>query len=135
MENNIAVAKLNKLRMSPRKVMLVAAALRNLDYVSAKRVLKFADKAAAVPLLKLLESVKENAKNKDLKEEGLFIKEVLVGPGATLKRGRFVSRGGHHKIMKRTTNITIKLAGENKEKPMETKQKSLKKGENKEDGK
>lgn len=104
-------AKLNNLRMSPRKVMLVARVLRNQNYISAKRILKFAEKKAAGPLLKLLESAKTNAKTKGLKEETIYIKELLIGPGTTLKRGRFVSRGGHHKIMKRTTNVTMKLEG------------------------
>ncbi|OIP98073.1 50S ribosomal protein L22 [candidate division WWE3 bacterium CG09_land_8_20_14_0_10_39_24] len=107
--DNISYAKLNNLRISPRKVMLVASALRNKSYLSAKRILKFADKKAALPLLKLLESAYVNGKNKGFKESAVYVKEVLVGPGATLKRGRFVSRGGHHKILKRTANITIKL--------------------------
>lgn len=112
MEINTVTAKLNNLRISPRKVAVVADALRNKDYISAKRILKFAEKKSAIPLLKLLESARVNAKSKGLKEETVYIKEVLLGPGTILKRGRFVSRGGHHKIMKRTTNVVITLGGQ-----------------------
>ena len=111
MESKIVIVKLNKLRISPRKVSVVADALRNKDYISAKRVLKFAEKKAAQPLLKLLESARANAKNQGLNEDTLSVDSLLIGPGAVLKRGRFVSRGGHHKIMKRTTNITLQLKG------------------------
>jgi len=128
------IAKLNNLRMSPRKVMLVAKAVRRQDYVSARRILKFAEKLAAEPLLKLLESAKASAKREGLKEDTLVVSEVLVGSGTTLKRGRFASRGGYHRILKRTSNITIKLTGEKTAEPASEPGK-LKKGKVKKDGK
>ncbi len=112
MEKNTVTAKLNNLRISPRKVQLVVREIAGKDAATAKRILRFAEKRSAKPLLKLLDSAVSNAKNRDMDGSKLKVKEVLLGSGATLKRGRFVSRGSYHRIMKRTSNIKMTLTFE-----------------------
>lgn len=112
MEKNTVTAKLNNLRISPRKVQLIIREIAGKDAATAKRILKFAEKRSAKPLLKLLDSAVSNAKNKDMSTSKLKVREVLLGPSATLKRGRFVSRGSYHRIMKRTSNIKITLVSQ-----------------------
>ena len=115
MENILVAAKLNNLRMSPRKVSLVASAVSRMSLPDAISTLEFAEKRAARYLFKLFNSAVSNAKSRGISEDSLKIKEILVGPGRTLKRGRFVSKGSYHKIMKRTSNVTLWLEGFKKE--------------------
>ena len=107
-------AEAKHIRISPRKVRLVAKAIKKLTAQQAIETLKFINKRAAEPLNKLIRSAIANAKNNfGLKPESLKIKEVQVGEGPTLKRWRAVSRGRAHPIMKRTSHIKITLEGEN----------------------
>jgi len=103
-------AQLNNLRISPRKVRLVADLIRGKKVEEARNILKFTVKRAARPLEKLLSSAATNAKhNFQLEEESLFVQEIRVDKGRTLKRFRPVSRGRTAPIAKRTSHITIVL--------------------------
>jgi large subunit ribosomal protein L22 len=103
-----AVSK--NLRISPKKVRLVAENFSGKPAQEALDSLRFVPKKAALPISKVLKSAISNAQNnKQLKPEGLVIKEILVGAGPTLKRIRPVSRGGAHQILKRTSHIKIVL--------------------------
>lgn len=90
-------------------------------------ILKFTPKKGARLLKKLLESAIANAENnfKQNKNE-LYIKEIIVTEGPTLKRSMPISRGRTHPILKRTAHITIKLEAKKSEdtkvaKPVEPK--------------
>ncbi|MFY9458073.1 MAG: 50S ribosomal protein L22 [Candidatus Spechtbacterales bacterium] len=102
-------AKLRYLRMSPRKMRLVADLVRGLGTDNAKRALKFSDKKAAGHILTLLNSAIANASNNFQKKEALYIKKIFVDQGPTYKRFRPVSRGMAHPINKRTSHVTIIL--------------------------
>lgn len=105
-----AEAKLKYLRMSPKKVALVADSLRGKRAMEAEKILKVMPKKAAHYLLKLLMSAVANAQVKDsVKKEDLVVKEIRVDGGPVLKRGQPVSRGVWHPILKRTSHISIKL--------------------------
>ena len=105
-----AVAKLRYLRQSPRKVRLVADAIRGLNISKAESKLKFAAEYAAVPLLKLLNSAVANAEhNFQMKKENLFIKEIRVDMGPALKRWKPRAFGRASAIRKETSHITILL--------------------------
>lgn len=109
MEKKIT-AQLNRLRVSPRKVRLVADLIRGKKVKEAKSILKFTRKKSAPPLEKLLLSALANAKhNFQLTEDQLFIQEIRVDQGQTLKRFRPVSRGRTAPIAKRTSRVTIVL--------------------------
>lgn len=103
-------AQLNYLRMSPRKVRLVADLLRGRSVPDAQAQLAAAVRGATVPLRKLLTSAVANAKHGfSLEEANLYIAEIRVDGGPTLKRSRPRSRGMVHPIGKRTSHVTIVL--------------------------
>lgn len=103
-------AKLNHLKMSPRKVRLVADLIRGMDAKEAETQLKFLTKRAARPILKLLNSAVANAShNFDVEKDNLFISEIQVNEGPTLKRWRARAMGRAAPIMKRTSHINLVL--------------------------
>ena len=105
-----AKAHLRHLRMSPRKVRLVTDLIRGAESKKAREQLKFIPKKASEPVLKLLNSAIANAKNNfNLEENNLFISEIFVNEGRTLKRWRARAMGRSAPIMKRTSHITIVL--------------------------
>lgn len=103
-------AQLRHLRMSPRKVRLVADLVRNKKVEEAQNILKFTVKRATNPLLKLLNSAIANAENNfKLDKSKLFISEIKVDQGPTLKRWKPRARGRVDPINKRTSHVTLIL--------------------------
>lgn len=103
-------AQLNYLRMSPRKVRLVADLLRGRSVPEAQAQLAVAVRGVVPPLRKLLASAVANAKHSfSLEEANLYIAEVRVDGGPTLKRSRPRSRGMVHPVARRTSHVTIVL--------------------------
>lgn len=115
MENKEVQVKLRYLRMSPKKVALVADLIRGKSWATAVSVLELLPKKAAYHLLKLLRSARAAALSKGLKGDGesWLIKELRVDGGPSLKRGQPVSRGVYHPLLKRTSHVMVKL-GEGK---------------------
>lgn len=102
---------LRQLRISPKKVRVVAALVRNKSVSEALITLKFVPKRSAPIIAKLIASAAANAENNfKQKPENLIVTKVLVDEGKTLKRGRPVSRGRWHPILKRTSKVTVELA-------------------------
>jgi len=104
------------IRMSPRKLRLVADAARKLTPSEAIEMLPYLRKRAAVPLHKTIVSAVANAKQKGVNPDQLVFKEIQIGEGPTLKRGRPVSKGAWHPVMKRTSRIRIIVTDESKSK-------------------
>jgi len=103
-------AQIKYLRISPRKVRLVADLIRYKTVGEAEAILKFTAKKASRPLLKLLESSVANAKNNFKKDiSTLFISSIKVDGGPILKRTMPRSRGTAFAIQKKTSHITIVL--------------------------
>lgn len=103
-------AEQKHIRMSPRKVRLIADSIRGLPVNAAVVTLERINKFAAVPVRKTLSQAIANAvNNHGLKENELTLKSIQVGEGATLKRWQPVSRGRAHAILKRTSHIRIVL--------------------------
>jgi len=103
-------AKLNYLRIAPRKVRLVADLVRNMDVKEAETQLKFMPKRASIPLLKLLNSAIANAKNNfNLEKDVLYIKKLTINEGPPFKRWRAGSRGKANPIVKKTTHVNLVL--------------------------
>ena len=101
-------AHLRYLRLSPRKVRLVADAIRGLDVDAAEHLLLFQSKWAAQPLLKLLRSAIANAKqNHQLDRATLMVKTIIVNQGPTLKRFRPRAQGRAFAIHKPMTHVTV----------------------------
>lgn len=109
-------AHLSQLRISPRKVRLVADAIRGLDVRAAKVQLEFLIKRSSPPLLKLLNSATANAThNFKLNPDALYISEIFVNEGPSFKRGIPQSRGRVHQIRKRTSHVSLILEERKKE--------------------
>ena len=101
-------------RMSDRKLRRVADLVRGKKVPEALRILHFTPKYAAVPLEKTINSATANVLNLEgtakLKAEDLFVKEIYVNGGPTLKRIRAVGMGRAYRIRKRTAHITVTVA-------------------------
>lgn len=105
-----ARAHLNYARISPRKVQIVLDLIRNKPANLAVSILKHTPKSASEPLEKLLKSAMANAENNhNMDKNNLYVSECFVGPGPTLKRIRAKDHGRAHRILKRTSHITIVL--------------------------
>ena len=103
-------ANLSNYRQSPRKVGLVAGLIRGKTVAQARVALKFANKRAALPVSKLLESAVANAKNGGITEvDSLKIQEIQVNKGTVLKRIMPRARGSAARINKRSSNVSIIL--------------------------
>ena len=103
-------ASLKNYRQSPRKVRLVANLIKGKGVEKALVVLDFLAKRAGLPIRKLLLSAVSNAKQVGMEKENLFIKELRVDKGVTLKRMMPAAMGSGHRINKRTSRITLILA-------------------------
>lgn len=106
---NEITAQLNSYRQSPRKVRVVADALRGKSVKEAKNRLDFIIKRASGPLHKLLNSAIANAKDLGANVDDLKVKAITVDAGKILYRRRPVSHGSAHTIHKRTSHIKITL--------------------------
>ncbi|MFN7939958.1 MAG: 50S ribosomal protein L22 [Thermoanaerobaculia bacterium] len=104
-------AHLRHLQASPQKVRLVVDLIRGKDVEEAATILRGARKAAAKPIEKLLKSAIANAENRDQNVDvgKLYVKEVFVDPGPSLKRIRANTMGRAFRVLKRQSHITIKL--------------------------
>lgn len=102
------------IRMSPRKLRVVAGMIRKLTPEAALEMLPHIEKRAAGPILKVVKSAIANAKVKGIASSELTFKEVQIGDGPTLKRGRPAARGGWHPILKRMSHIRIVVASKPK---------------------
>ncbi|MFH1780502.1 MAG: 50S ribosomal protein L22 [Candidatus Nealsonbacteria bacterium] len=104
-------ASLNKLRISARKVRLVADMVRGKSAQKAAAILSFTTKKAAHPILKLLNSALANAKNNmKLDSAALFVEKIEVNDGPKYKRMRTRARGQGFEIQKKTSHIIMVLS-------------------------
>ena len=109
-------ASLRNVRISPKKVNLVAELVRTADVDQALATLEFTPKKAAKILYKVVASAKANAEtNSKANASDLFIKEIKVSKGMTIKRFIPISRGRAHPINKFCSHIHVILADKNAE--------------------
>ena len=110
-----AIAKLNDVPTSPRKMRLVADTVRGDEVNRALDLLKFSKKAPSIRLEKLLRSAIANweAKNpessKELDNGNVYVKTIMVDEGRTLKRIRPCPQGRAGRIRKRSNHVTVIL--------------------------
>ncbi len=110
-----AVAKLNDVPTSPRKMRLVADTVRGVEVNRAIDLLHFSKREASIKLEKLLRSAVANweAKNPDQAKEldngNVYVKTIMVGEGRTLKRIRPCPQGRAGRIRKRSNHVTVVL--------------------------
>ncbi len=104
------IAKLNYLRIAPRKVRLVADLIRGKSVEEAQTILNFTVKKAAKPLSKLLNQALANAKhNFQLDSSDLYVAKIMVNEGPKYKRWQPRARGRVSEIQKKTSHIMVAL--------------------------
>lgn len=98
-------------RVSPRKMQLLAKSVAQNNASEAVIKLGFIQKSGATELKKTIASALANAKNRGIGvSDNFFIKEIHVLPGSAMKRFRAVSRGMAHEYKKRMSHIKVILA-------------------------
>ncbi len=106
-----AIARLNNVPTSTRKMRLVADLVRGKRVGHALSILKFTPNHGSIRLEKLLLSAVANwqAKNPDekLEDVDLYIKTIQVDGGRMLKRLRPAPQGRAHRIRKRSNHVTL----------------------------
>jgi len=101
---------LKSIRISPRKSKLVADLIKGMDIKVAAAQLDSKIKRACPTMKKLLFSAIANAENNfGLDKDNLYVYDVIIGAGPTLKRWMPKAYGRAGRIMKRTSRITIVL--------------------------
>lgn len=104
----IALSK--SVKISPRKVRIVADTIRNLSVMQALTMLKTARKRGADVLETTLKSALANAiHNAKLQKDNLIVGRIEVMEGPVLKRYHPSSRGRVHPYKKRSSHIKIVL--------------------------
>ncbi len=103
-------ARLRFARVAPRKARLVADLIRGKRSEEALNILNFTKKAAARILGKLLKSAIANAAQKrNIDVDRLYVKQITVDQGPTMKRYQPRALGRATMIRKRTSHIQIVL--------------------------
>src|SRR5574344_297382 len=109
-------AKLVGVPSSPRKMRYVVDMIRGMEVNRALGVLKFSKKHAAADVEKLLRSAIANweQKNDRKAEDGeLFVQQVFVDAGVTMKRMRPAPQGRGYRIRKRSNQVTLYVDSKN----------------------
>ncbi|MCA9330991.1 50S ribosomal protein L22 [Candidatus Saccharibacteria bacterium] len=106
-----AIAK--GVKISPRKVGIVASLVRNQSVENALIILDHTPRRSAEPVKKVIASAKANAEhNHNLKPDTLEIVEIIVTPGPRLKRFKPAARGRALPFQKRSSHIRVVVTGE-----------------------
>jgi len=107
----LALAK--GVRMSPRKVGVVAALVRGRSVADALTILEHTPRRSATPVIKAIQSAKANAEhNHNYKPDTLQIIEISVNHGPRLKRYRPAAHGRALPFQRRTSHIRVVVDGE-----------------------
>lgn len=115
--DNETKAVVNRLRVSPRKLNLVASLIRGMDVGQALTQLAFSNKRIAVEVRKGLQSAIANAENNhNLNVDTLYVKEAYVGKNLVMKRMHTRGRGKSARIFKPFANLTLILREKGEEK-------------------
>ena len=124
----IAKAQWKYVRISPRKLRLVADYIRGMEVTKAQQILPLIPKKGARILEKVLKSAVSNAMTREdvhIKEEDLYISTLMVNEGPRLKRWRPISRGRAVPYMHRFSHVVMELDTlENKPKGKKNRKKS-----------
>lgn len=103
-------AVLRNIGSSPKKLRLIADAIRGKSVDEALSILQFMQKGGAPTLLKLLKSAIANAgSNHELRADDLYVAKITIDGGATMKRFMARARGRACRIRKRTSHAIIVL--------------------------
>lgn len=109
-----AIAK--GVRMSPRKVAIVASLVRGRSVADALTILEHTPRRTALPISKVIASARANAEhNHNYKPDTLQIVEITVTHGPRLKRFRPAAHGRALPFQRRSSHIKVVVDGELRE--------------------
>jgi large subunit ribosomal protein L22 len=96
-------------RVSATKVRRIADNIRRKPYVEAMALLDVLPHKGARLLRKLIQSAAANAlaQNKNLDEQMLYVKELMIDVGPTMKRMWARGRGRADRLLKRSCHISV----------------------------
>lgn len=97
------------LRVSPIKVRQVADLIRGKDVNASLAILMYANKGCTKLISKVLSSAIDNAKQKGLAEDQLYVSKITADKGPMWKRFRAATMGRAAPILKATTHLTVEL--------------------------
>lgn len=104
------VAQVKSVRISPRKMRLVADSIRHMSVAGALETLTLLQKRAAKPLEKVMRSAIANAvNNAKMKTDALQIDRIEITEGQALKRFHPSTRGRVHPYKKRSSHVRVVL--------------------------
>ncbi|SRR3989344_9175186 len=106
---NKAKATLYNLRIAPRKVRLVSDLLKGKSVNDSMARLQLMPWRSVTPISKLLKSAVENAKNKNMDVNKLFIESITVNQGPMLKRFLPRAQGRATPIQKKMSHLSVTL--------------------------
>jgi len=116
-----AISYAKAVRISPRKVAVVASLVRGRTVADALVILSHTPRNSATAVTKAIKSAQANAvHNHNYKSTGLFISEISVTNGTRYKRFRPVARGMAHPFQLKTANIRVVVDGEVRSKEVKT---------------
>ncbi len=103
-----SIAQAKNIRVSAQKCRLVADLIRGKNVAHALNVLTFTCKKSAGIIKKTLESAIANAENNQgANIDALYVREIYIDKGASLKRFSARAKGRGNKIEKQTCHINI----------------------------
>ena len=103
-------AKIRFLPQSAQKVRMVIDLVRGKDANEALEMLRFVNKRAALPVLKLVSSAVANAEeNFGVSRDDLYIAKITADEAPTRKWRRFGARGRFKPILRRNSHLTVIL--------------------------
>lgn len=110
-ETKTAMAKARTLRVSPRKLNLLATSIRGLKADKALAQLTFSNKRISEEVKKVLQSAIANAENNfGMDVDSLIVSEAYVGKAMVMKRFAAAAKGRACRIIKPFSNLTIIVA-------------------------
>ena len=110
METKEAKAVAKYLRMSPTKLAPVADLVRGKSIDDALTILKFTPGKSSELVEKVVQSAMANAENNfEMDHDKLYVAQISVNQGPTMKRWRAGAQGRAGRILKRSSHITVVL--------------------------
>ncbi len=104
-------ASVRNIRISPKKLNVIAYIVRGMSVKTALDTLRFMPKKGANIIHDVLKSAVSNATHNDSQKlEDLKIASISVTQGLVYRRINPISRGRAHRILKRTSHVDISLS-------------------------
>jgi large subunit ribosomal protein L22 len=111
-----AIAISKGVRLSPRKVSVVASLVRGRSVADAITILEHTPRRSALLVKETIKTARANAEhNHSYKPDTLVITEISVTPDVRYKRFRPAWRGSAHSFQRKNSQIRVVVDGEKRQ--------------------